>query len=78
MKREIAVGLPQIPYQSYCFSSTNFYLGWHLQGAYTLRKLALLRVGEVEYEYIDEKAWSQCEIELHDPSDRDRLREHHP
>ena len=34
--------------------------------AVTLRKLALFRVGEVEYERIEEDRWSQCDMEVHE------------
>ena len=33
---------------------------------YPLRKLALFRVGEVEYEHIDEDCWSCCDMEVHE------------
>lgn len=66
VKREIEDVLPQSPHQGYRLTYTNYFLGRRLRGGYPLHKLALFRVGEVEYEYIEEDAWSQCDMEVHE------------
>ncbi|WP_216909524.1 glycosyltransferase family 2 protein [Synechococcus sp. CCY 0621] len=66
VKREIATVLPHSPHQGYRLTYTNYFLGRRLRGGYPLHKLALFRVGEVEYERIEEDAWSQCDMEVHE------------
>ena len=66
VKREIAAALPGTPHQGFLLSYTNYFLGRRLRGGYPLRKLALFRVGEVEYERIEEDHWSQCDMEVHE------------
>jgi glycosyltransferase involved in cell wall biosynthesis len=66
VKREIAAALPGSSHQGFVLSYTNYFLGRRLRGGYPLRKLALFRVGEVEYESIDEEHWSQCDMEVHE------------
>ena len=58
VKSEIASVLPFTTHQCFLLSYTNYFLGRRLRGGYPLRKLALFRVGEVEYEHIDEDCWS--------------------
>lgn len=66
VKREIAGALPGTTHQGFLLTYTNYFLGRRLRGGYPLRKLALLRVGEVEYERIEEDHWSQCDMEVHE------------
>jgi glycosyltransferase involved in cell wall biosynthesis len=66
VKREIAAALPGTNHQGFLLSYTNYFLGRRLRGGYPLRKLALFRVGEVEYERIPEDHWSQCDMEVHE------------
>ena len=66
VKSEIASVLPDSPHQGFLLSYTNYFLGRKLHGGYPLRKLALFRVGEVEYERIEEDRWSQCDMEVHE------------
>ena len=66
VKREIASALPGSNHQGFLLSFTNYFLGRRLRGGYPLRKLALFRVGEVEYERIEEDHWSQCDMEVHE------------
>ena len=66
VKREIAAALPGSPHQGFLLSYTNYFLGRRLRGGYPLRKLALFRVGEVEYERIAEDHWSACDMEVHE------------
>lgn len=66
VKREISAVLPHSPHQGYRLTYTNYFLGRRLRGGYPLHKLALFRVGEVEYERIEEDAWSHCDMEVHE------------
>lgn len=66
VKLEIASALPETTHQGFLLSYTNYFLGRRLQGGYPLRKLALFRVGEVQYERIAEDHWSQCDMEVHE------------
>jgi hypothetical protein len=66
VKREIAAALPGSSHQGFLLSYTNYFLGRRLRGGYPLRKLALFRVGQVEYERIEEDHWSQCDMEVHE------------
>ena len=66
VKKEIASSLANSLHQGYILSYNNYFLGKRLRGGYPLRKLALFRVGEVEYEYIAENNWSKCDMEVHE------------
>lgn len=66
VKREISANLTGSTHQGFLLSYTNYFLGRRLRGGYPLRKLALFRVGEVEYERIEEDRWSQCDMEVHE------------
>jgi|LakMenE01Jun11ns_1017448.scaffolds.fasta_scaffold9958694_3 glycosyltransferase involved in cell wall biosynthesis len=66
VKREIADALPGSNQKGFLLSYTNYFLGRRLRGGYPLRKLALFRVGEVEYERIEEDHWSACDMEVHE------------
>ena len=66
VKREISAALPYSTHQGFLLSYTNYFLGRRLHGGYPLRKLALFRVGDVEYERIEEDCWSQCDMEVHE------------
>jgi glycosyltransferase involved in cell wall biosynthesis len=66
VKHEIAQALLNSSHQAFLLSFSNFFLGRRLLGGYPLRKLALFRVGEVEYERIEEQNWSQCDMEVHE------------
>jgi glycosyltransferase involved in cell wall biosynthesis len=66
VKAEIAKALPDSPHQAYLLTYTNYFLGRRLSGGYPLRKPALFRVGQVEYERIEEDHWSHCDMEVHE------------
>jgi glycosyltransferase involved in cell wall biosynthesis len=66
VKQDITVALSEDRHQGFLLSYTNYFLGRRLRGGYPLRKLALFRVGEVEYERIEEHNWSQCDMEVHE------------
>ena len=66
VKAEIATVLPNCTEQGFLLTYTNYFLGRRLRGGYPLRKLALFRGGEVEYERIEEDHWSSCDMEVHE------------
>ena len=66
VKKEIYDALLCTSHQGFLLSYTNYFLGRRLRGGYPLRKLSLFRVGEVEYECIEEDNWSQCDMEVHE------------
>ena len=66
VKMDIAATLPGSSHQGFLLSYTNYFLCRRLRGGYPLRKLALFRVGPVEYERIEEDHWSQCDMEVHE------------
>lgn len=66
VKNEIVKALSNTRHQGFLLSYSNYFLGRRLRGGYPLRKLALFRVGEVEYERIEEDHWSQCDMEVHE------------
>lgn len=66
VKTEIAAALQTSHHAGFLLSYTNYFLGRRLRGGYPLRKLALFRVGEVEYERIEEDHWSACDMEVHE------------
>lgn len=47
-------------------SYTRYFMGKKLVGGYSLRKLALFKVGSGEYEYIKEDSWSTLDMEVHE------------
>ena len=65
-KNEVRQALMTDRCVGYWLSYTIYFLGGHLEGGYPLRKLALFRVGAGEYERIDEEAWSQLDMEVHE------------
>lgn len=66
VKREISNALVNTDKEGFLLSYTNYFLGRRLRGGYPLRKLALFRVGDIEYERIEEDRWSQCDMEVHE------------
>ena len=50
----------------YWLSYTNYFLGRPLHHGLSQRKLALFRVGRALYEKIEEAAWSQLDMEIHE------------
>ena len=66
VKSEIVAALPGSSYQAFLLSYTIFFLGRSLSGGIPLRKHALFRVGNVEYERSEENNWSQCDMEVHE------------
>jgi glycosyltransferase involved in cell wall biosynthesis len=52
--------------QGYWLNYTNYFLGKPLRFGVPQRKLALFQVGAGLYERIDEEAWSQLDMEVHE------------
>lgn len=50
----------------YWLSYTRYFMDKELKGGYPLRKLALFKVGNGEYEHIDEDNWSNLDMEVHE------------
>ena len=50
----------------YWLNYTIYFLGKKLKGGYPLDKLALFKVGQGEYERIDEERWSKMDMEIHE------------
>lgn len=66
VKREISAALNDTHHQGFLLSYANYFLGRRLRGGFPLRKLSLFRVGDIEYERIEEDNWSQCDMEVHE------------
>lgn len=65
-KQEIKKAIYSSNHQAFLLSFNVYFLGRRLRGGVPLRKLSLFRVGEVEYEKIEEEHWSQCDMEVHE------------
>ena len=50
----------------YWLNYSIYFLGKVLKGGYPMKKLALFRVGEAEYERIEEESWSKLDMEIHE------------
>ena len=65
-KSELRQALKSEEHIGYWLSYSIYFLGRPLKGGYPLRKLPLFKVGAGEYERIDEKKWSQLDMEIHE------------
>ena len=65
-KTEVREKLKQEDKVGYWLSYSIYFLGSQLKGGYPLKKLALFKIGAGEYERIDENAWSQLDMEVHE------------
>lgn len=65
-KREVREKLRQDNKSGYWLNYTTHFMGKKLKGGYPLKKLALFRVGSGLYEEVDEKYWSQMDMEVHE------------
>jgi glycosyltransferase involved in cell wall biosynthesis len=65
-KKELRAVLPASNDNGYWLNYTVHFLGAELRHGYPLQKLALFRVGEGEYERIDEDEWSALDMEIHE------------
>lgn len=58
--------LPGSDKSGYWITYDNFFLGKPLRRGIAQRKMALLRVGKAMFERIEEDAWSQLDMEIHE------------
>jgi glycosyltransferase involved in cell wall biosynthesis len=65
-KEELKRVLPNTQNAGFWLSYSVYFQGTRLKGGYPLDKLALFRVGSGEYERIDEDAWSDLDMEVHE------------
>jgi glycosyltransferase involved in cell wall biosynthesis len=65
-KAEVTKALEKNDKVGYWLNYTRYFLGKKLKGGYPLKKLALFRVGQGEYERIDEDKWSKLDMEVHE------------
>ncbi|MEP6583358.1 MAG: glycosyltransferase family 2 protein [Ginsengibacter sp.] len=65
-KSELRDSLEKNDKVGYWLSYTIYFLGKKLKGGYPLRKLALFKVGNGEYEKINEDQWSNLDMEVHE------------
>jgi glycosyltransferase involved in cell wall biosynthesis len=65
-KKEVREKLKNDSKTGYWLSYTIYFLGKSLVGGYPLRKLALFKTGEGEYEQINEDNWSNLDMEVHE------------
>ena len=65
-KTEVREKLIQEDKVGYWLRYSIYFLGSQLKGGYPLKKLALFKIGAGEYERIDENAWSQLDMEVHE------------
>lgn len=63
---ELAVALGREELQGYWLHYMNYFLGKKIRYGLVQRKLALFQVGKALYERIDEKNWSQLDMEIHE------------
>ena len=63
---ELFSKLPGSTKSGFWLNYTIYYLGKPLRWGYPLKKLALFRVGEGEYERIEEERWSHLDMEVHE------------
>ena len=65
-KEELISLLPATKHDAFEIVYTRYFLGSKLHGGYPLRKTALFKVGNIRYEYVNEKNWSKCDMEVHE------------
>jgi glycosyltransferase involved in cell wall biosynthesis len=65
-KTELINALQRDDKVGYWLRYTIYFLGKKLKGGYPLHKLALFKVGNGEYEQIDEDHWSNLDMEVHE------------
>jgi glycosyltransferase involved in cell wall biosynthesis len=65
-KTELKNALQRDDKVGYWLRYTIYFLGKKLKGGYPLHKLALFKVGNGEYELIEEDHWSNLDMEVHE------------
>ena len=63
---DLARTLPDTPHAGFWLTYDNWFLGRRLRHGTPNRKLALFRVGDGEYERIEEDRWSNLDMEIHE------------
>ncbi|MDA1007692.1 MAG: glycosyltransferase family 2 protein [Planctomycetota bacterium] len=63
---ELSAILPTTSHVGFWIQYSNYFLGRELRHGSPMLKLALFRVGAGEYERIDEKEWSNLDMEVHE------------
>lgn len=64
--KQLETALSDERYAGYWLKYTNYFLGKELRHGDIQKKLALFRVSAGLYEKIDEKGWSQLDMEIHE------------
>jgi glycosyltransferase involved in cell wall biosynthesis len=65
-KSEITSLLNTTQYDGFWISYQIYFLGKNLRYGLKMKKLALFKKSKGEYEFIDEKAWSHLDMEIHE------------
>ncbi len=65
-RAELKATLPDTPHNGFWLSYNNYFMGRLQRYGVPMRKLALLRVGKGEYEFIPDNRWTQCDMEVHE------------
>ena len=65
-KDEVRERIQDANYNGYWLAYNNHFLGKSMKHGIKFKKLPLFRVGTGEYEFIDEKAWSHLDMEVHE------------
>jgi len=65
-KAAVRKELSNSQYEGYWLRYSVYFMNKKLKGGYPLHKLALFRVGHGEYEKIDERHWSDLDMEIHE------------
>jgi hypothetical protein len=63
---EVAAAVASGRHNGYWLNYTNYFLGRRMRYGVPQRKLALLRVGAGLYERVEEDAWSNLDMEVHE------------
>ena len=65
-EKELISNIKSTEYAGYWLSYQNHFLGKNLKYGIKMKKLALFKKSKGEYEFIDEKAWSNLDMEIHE------------
>lgn len=65
-KQELVQKIQDASISGYWIPFSNYFMGKELRYGEHFKKLALFRVGEGEYEKIDEDSWSPLDMEVHE------------
>lgn len=65
-KSEISIKIKNTDCVGFWISYTNEFMGKLMKHGAPMRKLAFMKIGSGEYEYIDENHWSNLDMEVHE------------